>query len=325
MKYFINPVTADKLAQDLGLELSAQAKSQVLTAVTGVDDMSHDCLSYTVSKKNKPSEGVIITKPELAKYFSHQKVIYSSNPRYDFARALMTLTFKKTEREGHIDLTSQISEHAIVDPSCQIAANVSIGPGAIIGSQVAIGEGTVVASGVKIFAGSQIGNDCYIDMGAVIGSEGFGFEKNASGWIQLRHLGSVEVGHDCYIGALTAIDRGFLKNTCIGHGVKIDNHCQVAHNVSIGDHTVVAGFSAIAGSTRIGSNCIIAGNVSIRDHVTVADGVVVTGGSSVATDLDKGIYSSGMHAIENRKWLRNHRQILQLNDILQRIEGKLND
>jgi UDP-3-O-[3-hydroxymyristoyl] glucosamine N-acyltransferase len=325
MQYLINPVTADKLAQDLGLELSSEAKSQVLTAVTGINEISHGCLSYLTNKKSQPGDGVIITKPEWAKHFSHQKFIYSENPRYDFARALTLLTFKETVKESFTDSTAQISEHAIVDSTCKIGANVRIGPGAIIGPYVSIGAGTVVSSGVKIFAGSQIGQNCYIDMGAVIGSEGFGFEKNTSGWLHLRHLGSVQMGDDCYIGALTTIDRGFLKNTSIGHGVKIDNHCQVAHNVSIGDNTLIAGFSAIAGSTQIGVNCVLGGNVSIRDHVMLADGVVVTGGSSVAADLNKGVYSSGMHAIENRKWLRNHRQMLQLNDVLQRIEGKLND
>ena len=325
MKYFINPVSTDQLAQDLVLELSPQAKGEALIAVTGIDHVSAGCLSYAENKHQKPEAGIIITKPEIAKHLSHQQFIYSDNPRYDFSRALMALRFIRPKIQGDVDALSQISEQAIVDSSCSIGAHAVIGPGVILGQGVSIGSGTVIAAGVKIAAGSQIGKNCYIDMGAIIGAEGFGFEKHSGMWHQLRHLGSVTVGDDCYIGAVTAIDRGFLKNTVIGNGVKIDNHCQIAHNVSIGDHTVIAGFSAIAGSTQIGSHCILAGNVSVRDHVNIADSVIITGGATVANNLDKGIYSSGMHAIENRKWLRNHRQMLQLNEVLQRIERKLND
>ena len=325
MHYVIEPVTADQLASALGLDISNEAKGQQLNAVTGIDDVGTGCLSYLTSKKNSPSDGVIITKPDIAMSMSCQKIIFSQNPRYDFSRALTLLQFVESKQMGHIDAKARVSGYAIVDPSCIIGPNAVIEPGVILGAGVTVGAGTFVASGVRISSGSQIGKNCYIDMGAVIGAQGFGFEKNAGAWYQLRHLGSVKIADECYIGALTAIDRGFLKNTEIGMGVKIDNHCQIAHNVSIGSHTVIAGFSAIAGSVKIGADCVIAGNVAIRDHVNIADGVVVTGGSSVATDLERGIYSSGMHAIENRKWLRNHRQILQLNDTIQRLEGKLND
>jgi UDP-3-O-[3-hydroxymyristoyl] glucosamine N-acyltransferase len=139
----------------------------------------------------------------------------------------------------------------------------------------------------------------------VIGADGFGFASDAGTWAKVPQVGSVRIGDDVEIGANTTIDRGAIDDTVVEDGVKLDNQIQVGHNVTIGAHTAVAGCVGISGSTTIGRRCMIGGAVGIAGHLTIADDVVVTGCSLVSASIKRaGSYSSGMPAVETRKWRR---------------------
>jgi UDP-3-O-[3-hydroxymyristoyl] glucosamine N-acyltransferase len=212
---------------------------------------------------------------------------------------------------------------AVVSVNARIAASASVGPLAVIEDDVDIGEGVVVGPGcivqrgahigagshlvsrVNLYAGVRIGRRCILHAGAVIGADGFGFAPHAGTWVKVPQVGSVQIGDDVEIGANTTIDRGAIDDTVVEHGVKLDNQIQVGHNVTIGAHSAIAGCVGISGSTTIGKRCMIGGGVGIAGHLTIADDVVVTGVSLVSASIKHaGSYSSGMPAVESRRWRR---------------------
>jgi UDP-3-O-[3-hydroxymyristoyl] glucosamine N-acyltransferase len=216
-----------------------------------------------------------------------------------------------------------VHERALVDPSAQLAASASVGAGAVIGPRCTIGERVRIGPGCVLGADVQVAEDCRLharvtlasgtvlgaraclQSGAVVGSDGFGFAREGAGWTKVPQLGRVRIGADVEIGANTTIDRGAIDDTVIGAGVKLDNQIQVAHNVHIGEHTVIAACTGISGSTRIGARCMIAGMVGIVGHLDICDDVVVTGLSMVSHSISTpGVYSGGIPAAPAALWRR---------------------
>jgi UDP-3-O-[3-hydroxymyristoyl] glucosamine N-acyltransferase len=212
---------------------------------------------------------------------------------------------------------SQVAPGAAVPASAWIGPNAVIGAGAAVGERCSIGANCVLEEGVRLgddcrlqagvtlLRGVVAGNRCSFKAGAVVGSDGFGFAPDADGFVKVPHLGGVRLGDDVEVGANTTIDRGTIGDTVIADGVKLDNQVQVGHNCRIGAHTVIAGCVGVSGSTIIGSRCMIGGAVGIAGHLEIGDDVVVTGYSLVTHSLPgPGMYSSGMPAIEARRWRR---------------------
>ena len=214
-----------------------------------------------------------------------------------------------------------ISPQAHIDPSATIGANVAIGAGAVIGAGANIGDGcrieplAYIAPGVRIGADSHIGAGARLLEGtttgarvqilanAVIGERGFGNNFENGRWLPVTQLGGVRIGDDVEIGACTTIDRGAVRDTIIGNGVKLDNHIQIGHNVVIGDHTVIAGSAVIAGSVTFGKYCVVGGACVFTGHITICDGAQFTGHSSISKSVtEPGAYSSGIPAMPARQW-----------------------
>ena len=173
---------------------------------------------------------------------------------------------------------------------------------------------------MSILDGVAIGARCVIHSGVVIGADGFGFAPDAGTWVKVPQLGTVVIGDDVEIGANTTIDRGTIDSTVIGDGVKIDNLVQIAHNVHIGAHTVIAATTGIAGSARVGRRCMIAGGVGIINHVTIGDDVVLTVRSVVTKSvLEPGTYSGTIPAEEGALWRRNASRFRNLDTMAQRL------
>lgn len=159
-----------------------------------------------------------------------------------------------------------IGKKAKVGDECRIGEHVYIGDG------VQIGDRCTIYPGVKIYPGMVIGSNVILHAGVVIGSDGFGFAPLEDGtYRKIMHSGNVIIEDDVEIGANTTVDKSQIGSTIIHKGVKIDNLCQIAHNVEIGENTVIAAQSGIAGSAKIGRHCIIAGQVGISGHLTIAD------------------------------------------------------
>ena len=166
-----------------------------------------------------------------------------------------------------------------------------------------------------------IGSRVLIHPGAVIGSDGFGIANDDGSWIKVPQLGSVQVGDDVEIGANTTIDRGALRDTVIGNGVKLDNQIQIAHNVEIGDNSAIAACTGIAGSTKIGKNSTIGGGVVVVGHLEFADDVHFSAESLVTRSFSEpGYYSGNLPAMPNREWRKTIAHLRHLDDMAKRIK-----
>ncbi|MFT6928033.1 MAG: UDP-3-O-[3-hydroxymyristoyl] glucosamine N-acyltransferase [Psychromonas sp.] len=209
-----------------------------------------------------------------------------------------------------------IEEGVVIADNCQIMDNV------VIGQYSRLGEKSRIYPNVTIYHRTELGKRCIIHANTVIGADGFGNAPYQGTWIKIPQIGKVIIGDDVEIGASTTIDRGALSDTIIADGVKIDNQCQIAHNVSIGAHTAIAGGSNIAGSTRIGSSCIIGGSVAMNGHITIADNVVITGDSMVMRSIkEPGIYSSGVPVQKNKAWRKTTAYTLKIDDLFKRVKA----
>lgn len=194
-----------------------------------------------------------------------------------------------------ISKTAQYGENLYLGSFCYLGENVKIGnnvkiyPNTFIGDNVEIGDDTVVFSGVRVYSESIIGKNCTIHSNAIIGSDGFGFAPNSNGvFTKIPQIGNVIIGDYVDIGACTTIDRATLGSTIIKNGVKLDNQIQIAHNVEIGENTVIAAQSGVAGSTKIGKNCLIGGQVGISGHITIGNGVKIQAQSGVGRNIKDG-------------------------------------
>ena len=181
-----------------------------------------------------------------------------------------------------------------LSPFCYVGSHTKIGDGTYIhphvyiGKDVTIGKNCLIYPGVVIYPGTVIGNNVILHAGAIIGSDGFGNAPRPDGsWEKIEHLGNVVIGDDVEIGSNTTVDRAQMESTIIGNGVRIDNLCQIAHNVIIGDHTVMAALTGVAGSTQIGKYCIIAGQVGFAGHVKIADHTTVCAQAGVIGNIRK--------------------------------------
>lgn len=211
---------------------------------------------------------------------------------------------------------------AWVADDARLGDGVRVGAGAVVSAGAIIGNGTVICEGATIGAGSVLGEGCLIypraslldgvelgqrvtiHSGAVVGSDGFGYVASERGAVKLRHLGRVVLGDDVELGANSCIDRGTLGDTTIGDRTKIDNLCQVAHNVTIGSDCLIAGQCGIAGSTRIGNRVTMAGSVGVGDHLTVGDGATLGPRAAVIKNVPPGETWIGYPAQPYRRFAR---------------------
>lgn len=223
----------------------------------------------------------------------------------------------------------RIGANAVVEAGAVLGDGCRIGAACYIGSDVRVGNDTQLYPNVTLYHDVVVGERCVIHAGAVLGADGFGFAFDGQRSVKIAQLGSVRVGDDVEIGASTTIDRGALDDTLIGNGVKIDNQVQIGHNCIVGDHTVICGCSALAGSTRVGRYCVIGGAVGITGHLSITDRVTVSAMSMVTQSIDKpGLYSSGTLLQESAQWKRNVVTLTKLNELsrtVKNIERKLHD
>jgi UDP-3-O-[3-hydroxymyristoyl] glucosamine N-acyltransferase len=235
-----------------------------------------------------------------------------------------------------VDSAAAVGPRAVVGAGARIGPGAVVGAGSVVGANAVIGAGTRLAPNVSVLDGVILGERCTVHSGAVIGADGFGFAPEDGCWTKVPQLGRVLIGNDVEIGANTTIDRGAIEDTVIEDGVKLDNLVQIAHNVHIGAHTVMAAMSGAAGSTRIGKRCMFAGGVVTTGHLTICDDVLFTFRSVVTHSVtEPGTYGGSLPAMEASKWRRNAARFRQLDEIhrrlgefarrIQRITGKRTD
>lgn len=325
----------------------------------------------TVSNVSKIEEGregslSFLANPKYEKYiyetassivlvnrsFKPEKKINATLIRVDdayeaFARLLDLYQQSVPKKEGTSSLasihpTAAIGEHVYIGEFTCISQNTSIGngtkiyPQVYLGDNVKIGESTIIYPGVKIYHDCVIGSNCIIHSGVVVGSDGFGFApQDGSEYKKIPQIGNVIIEDDVEIGANTTIDRATMGSTIIRKGVKLDNLIQIAHNVEIGENTVIAGQAGISGSTKVGKNCLIAGQAGLVGHLNIADGVIIGAQAGIGHDLKrKGEIVVGSPAFEISGWRKSsvlfkrlpelREQILNLMKEVEDLKKKLN-
>ncbi len=235
---------------------------------------------------------------QLLKFLSDQK------KRYRWHRGLCSsIAFSaKLGKKVYVGDFTHIGRKCVIGDFCKIYENV------YIGENTTIGKNCILYPGVRIYPGMVIGDNVILHANCVIGSDGFGNAPQPDGsWEKIEHLGNVIIGNNVEIGANTTVDRAEMESTIIGNGVKLDNLCQIAHNVQIGDNTVMAAQCGVAGSAKIGKNCIIAGQVGIVGHLTIADNTTIGAQSGVIGNIRKsGQTYLGTPAFEHKQFLRSY-------------------
>lgn len=256
------------------------------------------------------------------------------DPRLAFSKLMATYA-EMMKRPVGIHPTASVADSASVDSSVYVGPQAVIDEGAVVEAGASIGALTYIGANAKVGANSEIhervhighrcivGASCTIQPGAVLGGDGFGFAPNQNNEYQkVVHLGNVTLEDHVEIGSGTTIDRGSLGNTIIRKGVKLDNLIQVAHNVEIGENTVIAAQTGIAGSTKIGKNCMIGGQVGIIGHITIADEVKIAAQSGIGGSIEtKGTIVQGSPALPIGDFKRSYVHFRRLHEIADEVSA----
>ncbi len=275
-----------------------------------------------------------------------KNLLICDNPYLAFAKVLTALQPPASTSVG-------IMEGAIVAPSATIGEGVSIYPGVVVGENVVVGAGTTIYPNVVIYDDVEIGADCLIHAGciirertrmgqrvilqpgAIIGSDGFGFAPDGEAYYKIPQVGIVVLEDDVEIGACCCLDRAVLGETRIKQGCKLDNLVQIAHNVVVGEHSVVAAQTGMAGSCKIGRHATFGGQSAVSGHVKLGDNITLAGKGGAAQDLEGNQVYSGTPALPHKQWLKSslvfgrlpemRREISTLNKRLQELEKQIKE
>ncbi len=305
-------------------------------------DITFACDAKYLNNLNQTKAGaVIIPDTFVIKDDTPGKIVLlkTQNPKVSFfklvslfhpEKKIMPGIHKSSNIGDYIELGQNyvIEANVFIGDNVKIGDNVRIMPGAYIGNDVVIGDNVLIKPNVTIIEKTQIGKNTIIHSGSVIGSDGFGFVQSSDKHQKLIHTGYVSIGNDVEIGASNTIDRGTLGTTTIGNGVKTDNLVHIAHNVKIGDNTLIVAQVGIAGSTTVGNNVIIAGKAGISGHLTISDGSIIGPGAGVQKNVAANEIVSGFPSLPHKRWRKVVSIISRLPEIRKKLfsfEKRLND
>lgn len=327
-------VKLKELAELAGGELSGNGEVDIESAAP-IETAAEGQITFLANPRYEKhlattAASAVVLSHELE--FDRLPVIRHKNPYYAFALILDRLYPEEELLPQEVHPSAVVSKSANTGPGCSVGAlsyigddttlgdNCTVMPKVYIGNQVKIGKNCRLYPGVNILDGTIIGDDVTIHSGTVLGSDGFGYAQHESGIKKVRQVGWVAIGNEVEIGANVTIDRGALGPTRIGNCVKIDNLVQVAHNVEIGDHSIIVSQVGISGSTRLGSKVILAGQVGLVGHIELGDGVRVGAQSGVSNDIPAGKTYFGYPARELMKAKRIEACISRLPELFKRVK-----
>jgi UDP-3-O-[3-hydroxymyristoyl] glucosamine N-acyltransferase len=289
-------------------DLVIESAAPIETATTGQITFIANT-KYKIFLDKTAASAVVLS---LESKFNRIPVIKHKDPYYAFALILDAL-YPDDEIKPGIDSTAVVEKTAKVSENCTIGALSYIGnhstignscrimPKVFIGKNVSIGDNCKLYPGVNILDNTKIGDNVIIHSGTVIGSDGFGYARHDKGIKKIKQIGWVEIGNDAEIGSNVSVDKGALGATKIGNHVKIDNLVQIAHNVEIGDYSIIVSQAGISGSTKLGKGVILAGQVGLVGHIKLGDGVTIGAQSGVTKDIPAGKTYFGSPAREIMK------------------------
>ncbi len=308
----------EKLAALVGGQVVGNPQVEI-SRVRTIDQAAAGDLTFLTNPKYLPyvascRASAIIVAPGIE--IAGQNLLVSSNPYLAFAKIL-------SELRGVVYACVGIMPGAVIADSAKLGHNVSVYPGCVIGENVVIGDNSMLFPNTVIYADVQIGADCLIHAGclireqtqignrvilqpgAIIGADGFGFAPDGEAYFKIPQVGIVVLEDDVEIGSCCCIDRAALGETRIKKGCKIDNLVQIAHNVVVGEDSVIAAQTGFAGSCRIGRHATFGGQSAVTGHVKLGDNITIAGKGGATQNLAGGQVYSGTPAIPHKQWLKS--------------------
>lgn len=337
--------SAKQIAELLGgtVEGDENATVSKLAKIEEGEDGSLSFLAnpqYTPYIYNTDASVVIVSKDFVAEKVVKTTLVRVADAYKSFAQLLEMYNKLRHDKHG-IDAQAVVSESAnvgsdvyvgamtYIGDSTSVGENTKIYPTSFIGDNVTIGKNCLIFSGVRIYADCEIGDNVTLHSGVVIGGDGFGFVPNsANSYDKVAQIGNVIIHDHVEVGANTTIDRATLGSTIIRKGVKIDNLIQIAHNVDIGENTVIAAQTGIAGSTKIGKNCMIGGQVGIIGHLTIGDNVKIAAQSGIGSSVKDGEIMQGSPAFNVRDYKKSYvyfRKLSQMAEDIDQLKKQVSD
>jgi UDP-3-O-[3-hydroxymyristoyl] glucosamine N-acyltransferase len=322
-------IYASEVAEMAGLILAGA--DLLLSAVATLENAQADELSYMdnphyMKALTGTKAGVCLVSPRFRDYVPMTTLSLVTPEPYRVYATVLAKLYPTAAMPQNCYQRAGVSCRATVHESADIDRSVTIDPGAVVGANSRVGEFSRIGANAVIGPGVSVGRNCSIGAavtvthasigdrvilhpGVRVGQDGFGFALGTEGHLKVPQIGSVVIGDDVEIGANTAIDRGSVRRTVIGEGTKIDNLVQIAHNVVIGRHCMIAAQAGIAGSTTIGDLVAIGGQSAIAPHLKIGDGAKIAAASGVMRDIPPGERWGGCPARPIREFFRQHKLV----------------
>ena len=307
-----------ELAELVGGSVSGDPSISV-SGVAPLDRAGADHISFLANPKYQGKlagceAAAVIVHPSLDESVEIP-LLLADNPYLAFAKILTYFEVLPHVGQGvmagaHVHHDAMVGEDVTISPGCVVCAGAKIGrgsclqPNVVVGIDSVVGEDCLLHANVTVRDKCIIGNRVIIQSGAVIGADGFGFATDGGTYYKIPQVGHVVIEDDVEIGACSCIDRGTLGETRICRGVKIDNLVQVAHNVVVGEDTILVSQSGIAGSTVVGRHCIFGGQSAVAGHIKVGDNVTLAGRGGISNNLESNQNLAGFPAMPHREWLK---------------------
>ena len=328
--------TATQIAGILNGEVEGNADVEV-SKLAKIEEGSEGSLNFLANPKytqfiyTTEASVTIVDKDFVAENDISTTLIRVEDAYKAFSQLLEYYNQVKMNKSGieqpvFISESSQMGDNlylgafSYIGEKVRIGDNVKIYPNVYIGDNVEIGDNVVVFAGAKIYSESVIGNNCVIHSGAIVGADGFGFTPNEQGeYSKVPQTGNVIIEDNVDVGAGTTIDRATLGSTVIRKGVKLDNQIQIAHNVEIGENTVIAAQTGIAGSTKIGKNCMIGGQVGIVGHLVIGNNVRIQAQSGIGRNVKDDEVLQGSPALKYGDYNKSYVHFKNLPKIIERF------
>ncbi len=330
--------TASKIADFLHGEVEGDANA-VVSTFAKIEEGHAGALSFLANPKYEKylyetDSSIVLVNKTLQLEKPVKCTLIRVDNAYDAFASLLELCAsaqsEKTGREEPVSVAKSailgdklfLGAFSYISERVKIGNNVKIYQQVYIGENVTIGNNTVIHPGVKIYQDCIIGNDCVIHAGAVIGADGFGFApQNDTDYKKIPQIGNVIIEDRVEIGANTCIDRATMGSTIIRRGVKLDNLIQIAHNVEIGENTVIASQSGVSGSSKVGRNCMFAGQVGLAGHLSIADGVKIGAQSGINSSIKKPDSTIlGSPGMDYNDCLKSYVLVRRLPDMKKRLD-----
>jgi UDP-3-O-[3-hydroxymyristoyl] glucosamine N-acyltransferase len=310
--------------------------STVITGISGVKEAREGDITFIANQRysgllQETQASAVVVHKDLHNDLP-MPAIRVKNPDLAFAKIVESIAPKYHKLEPGIHPTAQVAEgvelaegvsvqaHAVIREGVKIGARTVIMPGVFIGEDTSIGEHCLLEPQVTIRQRISIGNRVIIHTGTVIGSDGFGFSTVEGVHHKIPQIGTVEIEDDVEIGANVTIDRARFDKTIIGQGTKIDNLVQIAHNVVIGEHSIVVAQTGISGSTVIGKNVILAGQSGVIGHIEIGDNVIAAARAGVTKDVPSDTRVSGFPALPHEKEMKLQACVRKLPELIATVK-----